>query len=129
MACPRVELGTLTFVFKFWDAVAARVGDAREFNYDDRARVLVVGKRVGERRKVGLVRLDHAAVAVKPKNVGRTLKGAEHKNDSAVFFQVSDGLDSAAVEVDIGDFRWRENAKCVESLGRKVDVACGIERG
>jgi hypothetical protein len=58
------------------------------------------------------------------------LKGAEHEDNPAIVFlaQVSDGLDSTAVEINISDRSWPQDAECVEAFGRQVHVSAGIER-
>jgi hypothetical protein len=41
---------------------------------------------------------------------------------------MGDGLDTAAVEIEVGDGGGAKNAKGVVTLGGEVDVGCGVER-
>jgi hypothetical protein len=56
------------------------------------------------------------------------LKGAEHQDDPAILPQVRDGLDAAAENVEVRHGFGIEDAKCVETLWREIDVSAGIER-
>src|SRR5208282_956215 len=78
--------------------------------------------------KFCFLRFDDAAMAVQTENIRRTLEGTEHKNNSSIFFQVSDGLDATSVEIDVGDRGWAEDAKCVQTFRGQVHMTAGIER-
>src|ERR1700692_4070272 len=128
LARPGLQLCALALILKKRNAVATRILDARDFDDNDRPCMLGSGKRVREDGELRLVRLDHAAMSIEAENVGWTLKRAKHQDDSAVLFQVGDGLHSAAVVIQVGDGGRPENAKCVLPLRRQVDVSVRIER-
>src|SRR5580704_297822 len=129
LAGPGVELFTLALVFETRNAVAARIGDARQVHDDDRAGVIANWEVFRKGRKLGVVRFDDASAAVQAENIRRTLECAEHQNDSPILFQMSDGLHSIAVEINVGDGGWIEDAKCIQPFRRQVYMAGGIQRG
>ena len=57
-----------------------------------------------------------------PQNLGWSLEGTEHKDDSAIVPQMCDGLDSATGEIQIDDGEGGEDAQSVASLGRTIHM-------
>src|SRR5271154_4013772 len=116
MAGPAVELFALAFIVEKRDAVAAGIGNACDLDDDDRAGAVVCREVFGKRGKFRFVRLDDAAAAIQTKNIRWPLERAEHENNPAIFSQVSDGLDPAAVEIDVSDRGWPQDAERVQSF-------------
>jgi hypothetical protein len=54
---------------------------------------------------------DNPTAAIETKNVRRALKSAEHQNNSGVLLQVSDGLDAASVEIQVGNGRGSDKGR------------------
>lgn len=128
MARPCLKLRTLSFISEERNSVAARICHSRDLYHHDRPGILAsreFSRKGGEFR---FMRFDYTAVPIQTKNVGRSLERTEHQDNSAIFFKMSDGLHSAAVEIHKSYGGGAKNAKCVQPLRRKVDVPACIER-
>jgi len=123
-----MQLFPLAFIFEKRNAVSAGIGDARNLHNNNRTRILVIGKGIRKRSKFGLVRFDNPPMSIQPKNVWRSLKGAEHQGDPSILLQVSDGLHAAPVEIQVSNSSRPQNAKSVQPFRREVDMTTGIQR-
>jgi len=61
-------------------------------------------------------------------NNGRSIKSAEHQNDPAILFEVSDRFNAAPDQIEICDGCGTEDSKGIEALGREIEVSSRIER-
>src|SRR5258708_25184819 len=126
---PSLQLCPLTFVLEKRNTVPAGILDASDLDNNNRAHAIDRSERTCQRSKLVLLGFNHAAVPVQTIDIGRSLEGAEHQNDSAILLQVGDGLHSAAVEIELSHPGRAENTKRVEPLGREIDVPVRIQGG
>lgn len=100
---PVGECGALALVFVEWDAEAAGVGDACAVDANEGTQAGVGGELFLKFGEVGVGVGDDLSLAVEAYDFRRAVEGAEHEDDSAVFFEVGDGFDARADEVGVDD--------------------------
>jgi hypothetical protein len=125
---PGRKLGPLALVLQQGNSVPAGIRNAGDLHQNDGSGSFVLGESSGEIRKFRVAPLDHPSPPVQTDNFWRSLKRAEHQDDSPVLFQMRDRLDPAAGQVQVSDGIRPQNSKGVESLRRDIHVAAGIER-
>lgn len=126
--CPILELRAVFLEFVDGDGISTRIGNACEFDENDGAghgRCWKSCGKFGESRR-GF--LDDLSATMKADNFRWPLECAKHQDNPAVVPYMGNGFGATSDKVEISDRGWGKNAKTIQSLRRKVDVAGCVRR-
>lgn len=127
---PFLELFALSLVLQQWHCVPTRSADPSDIDGNDgsNAGFWLHCHRLEQWSKLDVGWYNRTSIPVNTNNLGRTLEGTEHENDSAILTQMSDRFDTAAREIYVSYRARIENPKRTQPLRRAIDVSTGIER-
>ena len=114
---PVDELVAFALVLIVRDREAAGEADPLHLDLDDGTGDLGIGEMTGKGLKIDGALFVDDAFAVEPADLGFAFEGAEHDDDATVFTEMGNGLDTTAIEIEVGDLIGSKDAEGVGTFG------------
>lgn len=103
--------------------VPARIGNAIHPNVYESTSARIRREQFRELSVTRIFGTDQRGIAVYPHDFGRSLKGAEHDDNSAILASMGSRLCAATGEILVNHFKRTKHPKRITSFGRYIDVS------